>query len=128
MKRVIKIFIGLLIIAFLLIIYMDHNDKAYINKLKNKTDIKEINYINYYNNYYIVTDDNYIYLLDNKYKELLREDIILIHKNTNNYDIIYDSKFMYLNSKIKDNTLIYQYYDIHSYELIKEVLVGGKNE
>lgn len=130
MKKMIKIFIGLLIILFLCIFYMDYSDRHYQNKLEKKimkhTELKKINYINYYDDYYIVLDDNYLYLFDKKYKELLKEDVLLVYKNKNNYDIIYkDGKFMYLSDTIEKKKLVYRYYDIHSYELIDEVFVRG---
>ena len=112
---------------------MTHNDNNYLNKLKNKiisnVKLKGINYINCYDNYYIVLDDEYLYLYDKEYHEILKEDIILMHENTNNYDIIYkDGTFMYLGSTKKDNKLLYQYYSIYNYELLDEVLVGGYDD
>ena len=112
---------------------MNYNDNHYSSKLKNKisdkTKISGIKYINCYDGYYIVMDDNYIYLYDDKYHELLKEDRILMHKNTNNYDIIYkDGKLMYFKDYLKDDKLIYRYYNLYNYELIDEVLVGGSND
>ena len=129
MKKLIKIFLIILIIIFLLILYVDYNDSSYINKLEKKiikhTGITEIIYINIYGNNYIVMDNDNLYILDNKYVELLKVDKILIHKNTEKYDIIYDEKPMYMNDHYKDNKLYYEYYDLYSYEKIGEVLVGG---
>ncbi len=112
---------------------MDYNDRYYmdklVNKITNNTDIKTIDYVNYYDNYYIVIDDNYLYLLDDKYSEILKEDRILLYENSNNYDIIYkDGKFMYFTSILKDNKLIYRYYNLYDYELLDEVLVGGTDD
>lgn len=112
---------------------MDYKDSNYSNKLKNKiidnTNIKNIEYINYYDNNYIVMDKDYLYVFDKKYKEISKEDKILIYKNNNNYDIIYkDGKFMYFSDIIKKDKLIYRYYDLYNYKLIKEVFVGGSNE
>ena len=131
MKKIIKVFICTLLVIFGFVLFMNHNDEYYINKLKkniiDNTELKEISYINYYDGYYIVMDNSFLYLYDNEYKELLSEDQILIHENSNNYDIIYkDNKFIYFSDKIEDNQLIYQYYNLYNYELIDEVLVGGK--
>ena len=132
MKTVIKIFIGILLLLFFLILYMDIDNNKYQNSLENKiiknTDVKIIKYINYYDKYYIVMDNTNLYLFDNDYKELLREDKVTISENKNNYDIIYkDGKFMYFSDELNDDKLTYRYYDIHSYEIIDQVLVGGTN-
>ena len=130
MKQLIKIFIGILVIIFILILYMDYNDKKYNGKLKDEiidnTDIKEIKYINYYDSYYIVMDLDYLYVFDNKYVELLKIDRILIHENKKKYDMIFrDGIVMYINDYYKDKKLVYEYYDLYSYDKISEVLVGG---
>ena len=109
---------------------MDNNDRQYDNKLRNRiiknTGIKNIEYINYYDDYYVVIDKDNLYLYDNEYKEILKVDRIIIYKNDNDYDIIYkDGKLMYFDDILKDNKLIYRYYNIYNYELIDEVLVGG---
>ena len=130
MKKIITLFICLLIIIFIFIIYMDNNDNRYDDKIKkditDKTDIKAIKYINKYDNYYIVADNNYVYIINNDYNELIRKDISLLHDNDNKYDIIYkDDYIMYFNNYMKDNVLVYEYYDINTYELIDRVFVGG---
>ena len=132
MKRIIRVFIGILLGTLLLILYMDFDDAKYQNSLENKiiknTDIKIVKYVNYYDKYYIVMDNVNLYLFDNDYKELLREDKVTIYENKNNYDIIYkDGKFMYFDDHLKDDKLTYKYYDIHTYKLIDSVLVGGKD-
>ncbi len=133
MKKIIKIFISVLIIIFIFVLYMDYNDKRYEDRLKNKiinnTDIKEIEYINYYDSYYIVMDMENIYVLDNKYIELLKIDKILIHENKKMYDMIYkDGMVMYMNDYYKGKLLVYEYYDLYTYELYDRVLVGGNYE
>lgn len=109
---------------------MDNNDNRYDDKIKKEitdnTDIKDIKYINKYDNYYIVTDNNYLYIINNEYNELIRKDFSLLHDNVNKYDIIYkDDYIMYLNNYMRDNILVYEYYDINTYELIDRVFVGG---
>ena len=131
MKRLIKAFIVSLLIITFGIMYMVIDNNNYNNKLKKKiisnTDIKNVNYINKYNDYYIVKDNNYLYLFNNKYDELLKIDKILLCENNKNYDIIYnDEKLMYISDYYKGQTLVYEYYDIYTYELIKRVFVGGE--
>lgn len=132
MKKLIKIFLSVLIIIFLLVLYMDYNDYKYVSKLEAKiikhTDIKKINYINTYGKYYIVLDADNLYVFDNKYVELLKIDRILIHPNTKKYDIIYDEKPIYIKDYYKDNKLYYEYYDLYSYEKVSSILVGGSYE
>ena len=133
MKRIIKIFISLLIITFIFILYMDYNDRKNISKLEDKivnnTDIKEIEYINYYDNYYIVMDMDDLYVFDKDYVEILKIDKILIHENKKKYDMIYkDGVVMYVNDYYKNKTLYYEYYDLYTYELFNKVLVGGTYE
>jgi len=102
-----------------------YNDKIINNILKN-TSVKKVNYLKKYNNYYIVMDKEYIYVFDLKYNEILSKDVMLIHGNDNNYDIIYkDDKLMYFNDYMKNDVLVYEYYDIDTYKLISRQYIGG---
>ena len=93
-----------------------------------KTKLTGIDYVNEYDDYYIVKDKTYLYIFDNKYEEILRIDNILIHDNKKNYAIIYkDNKVMYLNDYLKKNKLYYEYYDLYTYELIDKIVIGGQN-
>lgn len=95
-------------------------------KIIDKTSVEKVNYINKYGNYYIVMNDEYLYLIDDKYEIITKKDKILIYDNKNNYDIIYkDDEFMYFNNYYKNNKLVYEYYSIYTYELIDRVFVGG---
>ena len=50
----------------------------------------------------------------------------MVHKNSDNYDIVYrDNTLVYFNDKLDDKKLIYEYYDIYTYEVIDRVFVGG---
>ena len=130
MKKVILLIITIVIIIFIAIILIVHNDKQYntslYNKIDKNTSIPNIAYVNYYDNYYIALNNEYLYILDNKYKEILKIDNILIADNKHNYDIIYkDDKVMYSNEYFKDNKLYYEYYDLYSYKLINKTVIGG---
>ncbi len=130
MKKIIIWFIGILLVLFIAILYVTGVDNKYNNKmvraiLKN-TDVKKVNYLNKYNNYYIVIDDEYVYVFDLKYDEILSKDINLTYRNVNNYDIIYkDANLMYFNDYLKKDILVYEYYDINTYKLINRVFIGG---
>lgn len=129
--------LGLLLCSIILIIlglffYINYNDGSYLDKIEkritNNTDIEGIEYVNWYNNNYIVLDSKYLYLIDEKYDIVLKIDKSKIYKNSKNYDIIYsDNHFMYFNDEYKDDKIIYEYYDIYTYELIKKVMVGGND-
>ena len=61
MKKIIKIFIGIIILIFILILGMvRNNDKNYnkmIKEIENNTLVKEVVYVNKYNNYLKVEDN-----------------------------------------------------------------------
>ena len=118
---------GFLFFLMLIIIW---NNNSYEDKMiKNvsiKCNIEDIKYINKYNDYYIVIDDNSLYLIDSNYKIISEMDKNLLYENTKNYDIIYrNGKLLYSDDIYKDGNLIYRYYDIYSYEMIDEILIGG---
>ena len=105
-------------------------DKRYnndmIGNVINNTDIKDIKYINSYDGYYIVMDSKYIYLFNNDYVEIYKGDISKLYNNKNDYDLIYrDGNIMYMESFKNKDGVIFKYYDIFTYELIDEIMVGG---
>ena len=130
MKRIIIWFISILLILFFAILCMTinddrYNDKIIKNVLKN-TSVKRVNYLNKYDNYYIVMDKEYVYVFDLKYNEILSKDIMLIHSNDKKYDIIYkDNKLLYFNDYINKDVLVYEYYDIDTYKLVDKKYIGG---
>lgn len=86
------------------------------------TYIKNIVYINKYDNYYLVMDDNYLYLFDLEYNELNKINRNELFNNKYDYDIIYkDGKIMYMDNYIDKKGVIFKYYDIYTNELIKEI-------
>ena len=130
MKKVVTIFILLILFLFCSKYVMVYVDKNNINKIENdiikNTDIKDIKYINRYDNYYIVLDSDYLYLIDSKYEIVLEIDNSKIYKNKNNYELVYrDDTIMYMDDYKSKKGLVFKYYDIYSYKLIDEVLIGG---
>lgn len=106
------------------------NDNRYYDKIKKiieeECKIDNIIYINKYNDYYIVMDKEYLYLINSEYRIISEIDNNLLYENKEKYDIIYDDEvFMYMDDEYIDNGVIYRYYDIYSYELIDEIKVGG---
>lgn len=126
MKKMIKIFISVMISLFILILLVVKIDNKYDKNnykiIMDKTDIKNISYVNRYGDYYIVLNDKYLYAINKEYKIVSEIDKILLYENSEKYDIIYDNElFMYLD----DDGGKYRYYDIYSYKLAKEIDIGG---
>jgi len=130
MKKTVMIFIGILIILFVGICIMVGINNVYINDLEkeifNNTDIKDIEYVNKYDGYYIVKNMEYIYLFNSDYEEITSINVNLICDNENNYDIVYRNKtIMYMDNYKNKEGIIFKYYDIYTYEVIDEVIIGG---
>ena len=130
MKRIVKIFVSIIIFLFIMIMFMIGTDNRYYDKIKKiieeECKIDNIIYINKYNDYYIVKDKEYLYLINSEYRIISEIDNNLLYENKENYDIIYDDEvFMYMDDEYIDDGVIYRYYDIYSYELINEIKVGG---
>lgn len=130
MKRIVKIFVSIIVFLFIMIMFMIWNDNRYYDKSKKiieeECKIDNIIYINKYNDYYIVKDREYLYLINSEYRIISEIDNNLLYENKENYDIIYDDEvFMYMDDEYIDDGVIYRYYDIYSYELINEIKVGG---
>lgn len=123
------VFIGIIVFLFVskyVIVLIDYKYKDSLkNEILNNTDIKNILYVNKYDNHYLVKDKNYLYLFDTLYEEIIRISLDKIHKNTMNYDIVYrENTVMYMDNYIDKKGIIYKYYDIYTYDIIDEVEVG----
>ena len=133
MKKIIIIFISVLVFLFISVCVMVSFDKNYINDIEEEildnTDINNITYINKYDNSYIVMDKDNLYLLNSSYEEIYKVKISLLYENKNNYDLVYrDNTVMYMDNYKNKDGLIFKYYDVYTYELIDEVIVGGNYE
>ena len=123
------IFISIIIVLFISMCIMVSIDNKYFNSLKKEildnTNISDIEYVNKYNDHYIVMDSEYIYLFNSSYEEITRIKISLVYDNKENYDIVYRNKtIMYVDDYKNKERIIYRYYDIYTYELIDEVVIG----
>lgn len=130
MKKLVRIFIIVFVILFILILCILNNDDRYINKniedILDKTEIGEIDYYNKYGSYYLVMDDEYLYLIDYEYKIVSKLERILIHENKNNYELVYeDGVICYFKDELLGKKIQFTYYDIYTYEEVKRVLLGG---
>ena len=114
---------------FISLLVMVSIDKKNINDIKNgilkNTEINNIVYLNKYDNCYIVVDKEYLYLLNSDYEEVSKIMVSMMAKNKDNYDIIYKNKtIMYMDNYMDGDVLIYNYYDIYTYELIETIKLG----
>ena len=121
-----------MICLFILIEYMNRNNYKYnsdmINNVKENTDIDKIEYVNYYNEYYVVLDNDYLYLINKDYKIISKIDKKKIYENDKKYDIIYnDEKLIYINERYVDGVLVYEYYDLYTYKHIKTIKIGEED-
>lgn len=128
MKKIGKIILSIIIVIILGILYMsyltNHNQNYLDNITKNIEENYKINdkitYSNQYGNYYIFTTKDQVIVLNKDYEEVIKENLSTLKENTDNYPLIYKTnKLMYEKTKIEDNTLIYEYYDAKTKELIK---------
>lgn len=130
MKKVVTVFILIILFLFLSMCIMVGIDKNNIKDMEknilNNTEIEDIVYINKYDDKYIVINDKYLYLFSSKYEEILKIDIDLLHDNESDYALIYrDNKIMYMDNYKNKDGIVFKYYDIYTYELIDEIIVGG---
>ena len=132
MKKILKILIIpviILIIILIYTIYLVNNNRNYLNNITK--DIKanyplteEITYSNKYNNYYIFTTKTKVIVLNNEYTEILKENISNIITPPKNQKLIYKTnKLMYEETILKEDKLIYKYYDATNGEFIKETVL-----
>ena len=129
-KKILKI-ISIIIILFIMI-YIVINNIVNTNKLdnliiniKNNYEInEEISYINEYNNYYIFATKTRVIVLNKEYQEILNESLNIIEDIPKNKELIYKTnKLMFEETILKENKLIYKYYDATNGEFIKETVM-----
>ena len=131
MKKIVIIFISILIILLFLIIRVvkvneNYEKEIYRNVNKYYTSLEKIENVNKYDIYYILTTKNSIIILDKKYQEIKKEKISNLYNLDKNYDIIYKNEIiMYLVKTKKNNKLIYSYYNALSGEKIDTMTIGG---
>ena len=131
MKKLIIIFVCLVVFLFGSVIYIVSRNNNYLNNIlkdiKNNSEIKEkIIYYNKYNNYYIVLTKDNIIVLDKDYKEVYNNSTEKFQDKTSEYEIIYKTDIpMYEETKKEGNTIKYIYYDIYTLENIDEIEIEG---
>ena len=130
MEKVVVGFIILICLVFISMLVMVSIDSKDILKLeheiKDHTSIDMVQYVNKYDGYYIVLDKEYLYLFNDLYEEIYKIEIEKIHKNKNNYELVYrNNTIMYMDSYTKTDGIVFKYFDIFTYEMIDEVVIGG---
>lgn len=127
MKKVIILFISIVLVFFLSIFYIVNNNKNYKEDLLeevNKNYAKDVVYANKYGNNYVVKTKEAIVVLNDKYEEVTS---VSIEESVNlEYNLVYrKNAIMYQKSEVKGNTIIYTYYDIKTGEEIDKVEIEG---
>lgn len=131
MKKIIIIFICLVVFLFGSVIYIVNRNNNYLNNIlediKSNSEIKEdIMYYNKYNNYYIVLTKDNIIVLDKDYKEVYNNSTEKFQDKTSEYEIIYKIDIpMYEKTKKEGNTIKYIYYDIYTLDELDEIEIEG---
>lgn len=131
MKKLIIIFVCLVVFLFGSVIYIVNRNNNYLNNIlkdiKNNSEIKEeIIYYNKYNNYYIVLTKYNIIVLDKDYKEVYNNSTEKFQDKTSEYEIIYKTDIpMYEETKKEGNTIKYIYYDIYTLDKLDEIEIEG---
>lgn len=101
----------------------DYNKKLFDDVYSN-SNIKNINYVNKSNNYYIVKNDKEIVVMDLNYDKINSVNISDIYDS--DLDIVYRRGNIYYEEKINDkDKLIYKYYNINNGEFVFDITVGG---
>lgn len=104
----------------------DNYQKRLISDIYKNTDIKNIEYLNKDNNYYIVKDRDKVIVLDLNYEEVYSIDKSKLKDN--DLDLVYRRNNLYYEEKIRDgDNLTYNFYNIDNNELAYQVLLGGND-
>lgn len=130
-KILIIILIIIIILPIGIIIYPVIENNKYQNKLLDNiyenTSIKNIEYLNKDNNYYIIKNKDKVIVLDLNY-----EEIYSINTNeliNSNLDLTYIRNNLYYKERKKENNkLVYKYFDVKTNEEVYTTTLGGSNE
>lgn len=101
----------------------DYNKKLF-DDIYSNSNIKNINYVNKSNNYYIVKNDKEIVVMDLNYDKINSVNVSDIYDS--DLDIVYRRGNIYYEEKVNDkDKLIYKYYNINNGEFVFDITVGG---
>ena len=130
-KILIIILIIIIILPIGIIIYPVIKNNKYQDRLLDNiyenTSIKNIEYLNKDNNYYIIKNKDKVIVLDLNY-----EEIYSINTNeliNSNLDLTYIRNNLYYKERKKENNkLVYKYFDVKTNEEVYTTTLGGSNE
>ena len=131
MKKIIIVFILIVLISFTCVFYTVSKNNKYTSSieetLKEKYSLQEdIKYLNKSNFYYIIETNTLLILLDDNYNEVQKINISELYSLDKPYEIVYRlNKIMYEKKEVLSTKIIYTYYDIYTGEVIETVNVGG---
>ncbi len=104
----------------------DNYQKKLIGDIYDNTDIRDIEYLNKDNNYYVIKISDRVIVLDLNYEEVYSIDRTGIVDN--DLDLVYRRNNLYYEEKIRDgDNLTYNFYNIDNNELAYQVLLGGND-
>ena len=128
MKKVIIIFISLVLIFFLSVIFIVHNNNKYENNILNEVRdkySKDVSYVNKYLDNYVVKTKDKVVVLNSKYEEVTSMNISDLYESS--YDLVYRKNvIMYEKVDVDGINIIYTYYDVKSGEEIEKVEIEGQ--
>lgn len=129
MKKVIIIFIVMVVFGFGFVFYTVRSNDKYLNSVKedianNYDVVGKIEYLNIFDRYYILLDSDNLIVLDEEYSEIFKEKRSVIYNK--DYDIVYRlNKVMYESKVVEKSKVSYSYYDIYTFDKIDEIVIGG---
>ncbi len=133
MKKIIILFIILIVIFLSSRIYVSNKNNKYKSNLEKeitenyKLDEK-IKYLNKTDLYYIILTTDKLIVLDNHYNELFTEDSPKLYKLDKDSELVYRlNQPMYEIKKVSKDKIVYKYYNIYTGELLDTVTIGGTN-
>lgn len=128
MKKVIIIFISLVLIFFLSVIFIVYNNNKYENNILNEVRdkySKDVSYVNKYLDNYVVKTKDKVVVLNSKYEEVTSMNISDLYESS--YDLVYrKNAIMYEKVDVDGINIIYTYYDVKSGEEIEKVEIEGQ--
>lgn len=131
MKKIIIVFILIVLVSFTCVFYTVSKNNKYTSsiekKVKEKNSLQEdIKYLNKSNFYYIIETNTLLILLDDNYNEVQKINTSELYSLDKPYEIVYRlNKIMYEKKEVLSTKIIYTYYDIYTGEVIETVNVGG---
>lgn len=131
MKKIIIVFILIVLVSFTCVFYTVSKNNKYTSsiekKVKEKYSLQEdIKYLNKSNFYYIIETNTLLILLDDNYNEVQKINTSELYSLDKPYEIVYRlNKIMYEKREVLSTKIIYTYYDIYTGEVIETVNVGG---